>query len=141
MTETYYKAVRPNGTDWWAGTVRWLPEDGVVPVPAAEWEAFAPLARGSVTSGKYTLEAARALVQAADALDSTAPDRLDRMERALREVMAIHEPLWGCGNPGHTNPEVGCPECEVICDGCGGMYQMVESCTTATGSEAYVLRS
>lgn len=39
----------------------------VVMVPAAEWEVFAPLARGSVTSGKYTLEAARALVQAADA--------------------------------------------------------------------------
>ena len=39
----------------------------VVAVPAAEWEAFAPLARGSVTSGSFTLEAARALVRAADA--------------------------------------------------------------------------
>ena len=38
-----------------------------VVVPAAEWEVFAPLARGSVTSGQYTLEAARALVRAADA--------------------------------------------------------------------------
>ena len=25
MTETYYKAVRPDGTDFWTGTVRWLP--------------------------------------------------------------------------------------------------------------------
>lgn len=40
----------------------------VVPVPAAEWEAFAPLARGSVTSGSFTLEAARDLVRAADGL-------------------------------------------------------------------------
>ena len=25
MNETYYKAVRPDGTDFWTGTVRWLP--------------------------------------------------------------------------------------------------------------------
>ena len=31
MSEIYYKAVRPDGTDWWTGTVRWLPEDGVIP--------------------------------------------------------------------------------------------------------------
>ena len=31
MSEIYYKAVRSDGTDWWTGTVRWLPEDGVVP--------------------------------------------------------------------------------------------------------------
>ena len=40
----------------------------VVVVPAAEWEVFAPLARGSVTSGSFTLEAARDLVRAADGL-------------------------------------------------------------------------
>ena len=27
----YYKAVRPDGTDWWTGTGRWLPEDGIIP--------------------------------------------------------------------------------------------------------------
>ena len=39
----------------------------VVVVPTEAWDAFAPLARGSVTSGSFTLEAARALVRAADA--------------------------------------------------------------------------
>ena len=31
MTKTYFKAVRPDGTDWFTGTVRWLPEDGAIP--------------------------------------------------------------------------------------------------------------
>ena len=26
MSETYWKAVRPDGTDFWTGTVRWLPK-------------------------------------------------------------------------------------------------------------------
>lgn len=28
---TYYKAVRPDGTDFYAGTVHWVPEDGTYP--------------------------------------------------------------------------------------------------------------
>ena len=28
MTETYWKAVRLDGTDFWTGTVRWLPKSG-----------------------------------------------------------------------------------------------------------------
>ena len=28
MTETYYKAIQPNGTDFYSGTVRWLPPVG-----------------------------------------------------------------------------------------------------------------
>ena len=31
MSETYYKAIRPDGTDWFTGKFRWLPEDGVIP--------------------------------------------------------------------------------------------------------------
>ena len=31
MTETYYKAIRPDGTDWLTGKLRWLPEDGIIP--------------------------------------------------------------------------------------------------------------
>lgn len=31
MSETYYKAIRPDGTDWFTGGLRWLPEDGIVP--------------------------------------------------------------------------------------------------------------
>ena len=31
MSETYYKAIRPDGTDWFTGKFRWLPEDGIIP--------------------------------------------------------------------------------------------------------------
>ena len=31
MTKTYFKAVRPDGTDWHTGSLRWLPEDGIIP--------------------------------------------------------------------------------------------------------------
>ena len=31
MTKTYYKAIRPDGTDWFTGMLRWLPEDGIIP--------------------------------------------------------------------------------------------------------------
>ena len=31
MSETYYMAVRPDGTDWHTGSLRWLPEDGIIP--------------------------------------------------------------------------------------------------------------
>ena len=31
MSETYYKAIHPDGTDWFTGTIRWLPKDGIIP--------------------------------------------------------------------------------------------------------------
>ena len=31
MTKTYYKAIRPDGTDWYTGKFRWLPKDGIIP--------------------------------------------------------------------------------------------------------------
>ena len=31
MSETYFKAIRPDGTDWWTGKFRWLPKDGIIP--------------------------------------------------------------------------------------------------------------
>ena len=31
MSETYYKATRPDGTDWFIGKFRWLPKDGIIP--------------------------------------------------------------------------------------------------------------
>ena len=31
MSETYYKATRPDGTDWFTGKFRWLPKDGIIP--------------------------------------------------------------------------------------------------------------
>lgn len=36
----YYKAVRPNGTDFHSGTVRWLPED--LNIPDVGWRVFHP---------------------------------------------------------------------------------------------------
>lgn len=34
----------------------------------------------------------------------------------LRE---LHTEDWSCGNPRHTNPDVGCPDCGVHCGHCG----------------------
>lgn len=47
-----------------------------------------------------------------------------QMERAaaaaaVRDVLALHQPEWSCGNPAHTNPDVGCPECAEQCTDCG----------------------
>ena len=39
---TYYKAVRPDGADFYTGTVRWIPEDGVI--PAEGWLVIHPTA-------------------------------------------------------------------------------------------------
>lgn len=33
----------------------------------------------------------------------------------LRE---LHPAQWECGNPRHTNPEAGCPECSEVCATC-----------------------
>ena len=38
---------------------------------------------------------------------------------ALRAVLDLHQPKWSCGNPQHTNPEVGCPDCAECCIECG----------------------
>ena len=64
-------------------------------------------------------------------LIASVSDRLDRMERALRNMLGSHNALWGCGNPRHTNPSVGCPECEVVCAACGERYP----CPTAVTIE------
>ena len=49
----------------------------------------------SVTSreGRSVLAIASDLSIAHDALDGTAPDRLDRMERALRGALELHRPI------------------------------------------------
>ncbi|CEH08706.1 Hypothetical protein PFR_JS22-PH_2 [Propionibacterium freudenreichii] len=36
MNRTYFKAVRADGTDFYTGKVRWLPDDGA-PIPAGGW--------------------------------------------------------------------------------------------------------
>ena len=45
--------------------------------------------------------------------------RLKALTAAVRDVLARHAPEWPCGNPAHTNPDVGCPECEDSCADCG----------------------
>ena len=42
---------------------------------------------------------------------------------AIERVRAIHvESDWKCGNPRHTNPKVGCPECYTECETCDRTY-------------------
>ena len=48
-----------------------------------------------------------------------AADERDRLAAAAERVRALHVGSWGCGNPSHTNPDVGCPDCFMECDDCG----------------------
>ena len=41
MTGTYFKAVRPDGTDFYSGEVHWLPAEGVI--PAGGWVVEHPI--------------------------------------------------------------------------------------------------
>ncbi len=41
---------------------------------------------------------------------------------ALTAVLDLHREEVSCGNPRHTNFDVGCPECLVVCDSCGEIY-------------------
>lgn len=65
-----------------------------------------------MTDGRvnYAEEARTLLASAADI-----PTLLD----AVRDVLALHLRDWSCGNPAHTNPDVGCPDCEEYCTDCG----------------------
>ena len=41
---------------------------------------------------------------------------------AVRAVLDLHDPRegeWSCGNPVHTNPDIGCPDCGLACRTCG----------------------
>ena len=50
-----------------------------------------------------------------------AADERDRLAAAVERVRALHVGGWGCGNPSHTNPAVGCPDCFMECDACAEM--------------------
>lgn len=42
---------------------------------------------------------------------------------AIERMAALHiESDWKCGNPRHTNPEIGCPECYTECETCDRTY-------------------
>ena len=49
-------------------------------------------------------------------------DRLEAAEAAIEKVRAEHQGEWSCGNPRHTNPDVGCPDCGAGCISCGEQY-------------------
>lgn len=44
---------------------------------------------------------------------------LPALTAAVRDVLALHQGDWSCGNPAHTNPDVGCPDCDEQCVDCG----------------------
>ena len=49
--------------------------------------------------------------------------RVREAEAALERVRELHrDGDWECGNPSHTNPEVGCPDCWVACASCQESY-------------------
>ena len=68
------------------------------------------------------------LDDAHNALDGTAPDRLDRMERTLRDVLEAHDWTMHCGNVRHTRADAACDQCEAVCVACGERYP----CPTVT---------
>ena len=83
MTETYYKAVRPDGTDFHSGTVRWLPPVGES-LPDDGLIVTHPTARKKTTGG-----AADYLSVATVPTDCTGmewPCRLARVERTRAAV-------------------------------------------------------
>ena len=83
MTETYFKAVRPDGTDFHTGTVRWLPPVGES-LPDDGLVVTHPTAREKSTGG-----AADYLSVATAATDCTGmmwPCRLARVERTSAAV-------------------------------------------------------
>ena len=64
---------------------------------------------------------ARALWRASDVADhewamtSALAAAWPILSAGLRE---LHSAQWECGNPRHTNPDVGCPECCEVCVAC-----------------------
>ena len=62
---------------------------------------------------------ARSRASAKAAGTESAADERDRLAAAAERVRALHVGSWGCGNPSHTNPDVGCPDCFMECDDCG----------------------
>ena len=85
MSETYYKATRPDGTDWFTGTVRWLPEDGII--PEGGWLVEHP-APGPVGDGSAVGYLSVATVPT-DCTEMVWPTRLLRVE-PVGEVWTPH---------------------------------------------------
>ena len=79
--KTYYKAVRPDGTDFHSGTVAWLPADGLIPPEG--WLVTHPTAKRLGPEADAYLSAATV---ATDCTGIKWPCRLLRLEPAGRAV-------------------------------------------------------
>lgn len=81
---TYYKAVRPNGRDFWSNTVQWIPEDGVI--PDGGWLVKHRIRQSSSTAeAKYYLSVS---TKATDCTGASWPCRL------LKVVGIEGEDIW-----------------------------------------------
>ena len=90
MSETYYKAVRPNGTDFHAGTVRWLPVKGE-PLPEGGLIVTHPFVQRKPKRLASQRDAGLYLSVATVPTDCTGmlwPCRLARVERTRAAVWA-----------------------------------------------------
>ena len=82
-TETYYKAVRPDGTDFYSGTVRWLPPVGE-PLPDGGLIVTHPAIRTMPTWNAATYLSVATVATACTGMDW--PCRLARVERTRATV-------------------------------------------------------
>lgn len=85
---TYYKAVRPDGTDFFSGTVAWMPLDGVIPPEG--WLVTHPTA---TRLGPYADTYLSVSTEVADCTGMRWPCRLLRVEPAGRAVRHLDEEL------------------------------------------------
>lgn len=85
---TYYKAVRPDGTDFYSGTVAWLPPDGVIPPEG--WLVTHPTA---TRLGPYADTYLSVSIEVADCTGMRWPCRLLRVEPAGRAVRRLDDGL------------------------------------------------
>ena len=82
-TETYYKAVPPDGTDFFSGTVRWLPPAGE-PLPDGGLIVTHPTTRKKSLRGAATYLSVS--TAPADCTGFEWPCRLARVERTRAAV-------------------------------------------------------
>ena len=96
------------------------------------WDAARPDFRFPahvITGGPSNTDLVATNVPERDArLIASAPDRLDRMERALRAALEAHDWTMHCGNVRHTRADAACDQCEAVCVACGERYP----CPTVT---------
>ena len=74
----------------------------------------------SIYQGSYlympdTQQPIRTTTEQTRLAEAAAPAIVASVLEPLREA---HAGEWDCGNPSHTNPDVGCPDCLLYCASC-----------------------